>query len=168
MTNAHVVAGVDEPQVEVGRAQLAGQGRAVRPGHATSRSSPSPGSARTPLRFARRAGRRRATDAIVVGYPQDGPYTATAARVRDSQDGPRPEHLRQPAGRREIYALRARVRPGNCGGPLLDTAGRVSAWCSPRPPTTRRSATRSRSTEVSDEAAEGLAASERVDTQGCA
>ncbi|WP_345636543.1 MarP family serine protease [Rugosimonospora acidiphila] len=64
-------------------------------------------------------------DAIVLGYPLDGPYDAQAARVRD--DGPirGPDIYNAMTVTRDIYTIRGLVRSGNSGGPLIDPSGAV-------------------------------------------
>ena len=70
---------------------------------------------------------RSGRPAAVEGYPLSGPFAIRAARVGQtrvviSQDA----YGRGPV-RRRITAFRGRVQPGNSGGPLVDTAGRVAA-----------------------------------------
>jgi S1-C subfamily serine protease len=65
------------------------------------------------------------TSGAVLGYPENGPYDVEPARL-----GPTESVLTQDAYgrgpvRRTITSLRARVRPGNSGGPMVDGAGRV-------------------------------------------
>ena len=64
-------------------------------------------------------------DAIVLGYPLDGPYTAAAARVRERVQLRGPDIYSSRMVVRDVYTVRAVVRSGNSGGPLLDTRGRV-------------------------------------------
>lgn len=64
-------------------------------------------------------------DAIVLGYPLDGPYTAAAARVRERIQLRGPNIYSSAMVVRDVYTVRALVRSGNSGGPLLDTRGRV-------------------------------------------
>jgi S1-C subfamily serine protease len=61
----------------------------------------------------------------VLGYPEDGPFTATAARI-----GPTQVRLTEDAygtGHvfRELTSLRGRVRHGNSGSPAVDRNGNV-------------------------------------------
>jgi S1-C subfamily serine protease len=63
--------------------------------------------------------------AAVLGFPENGPYDVEPARVGDtlsviSQDA----YGRGPVTR-EITSLRASVRHGNSGGPVVDGGGRV-------------------------------------------
>ncbi len=64
-------------------------------------------------------------DAIVLGYPGGGPYTVTPARIRSDYDLSGPNIYGTDTVNREVYILRAAVRPGNSGGPLLDRQGQV-------------------------------------------
>ncbi|MBD0321807.1 MAG: MarP family serine protease [Aldersonia sp.] len=64
-------------------------------------------------------------DAIVLGYPGGGPYTATAARVRETLDLSGPNIYRDGTVEREVYTVRSSIRQGNSGGPLVDVNGRV-------------------------------------------
>ena len=65
------------------------------------------------------------TPGAVLGYPENGPFTITPARV--GVTGPivtEDSYGRGPITR-ELTALRGEVRSGNSGGPLVDTDGRV-------------------------------------------
>jgi S1-C subfamily serine protease len=62
-------------------------------------------------------------DAIVLGYPLNGPFTPTAARIRDRRDVTGPDIYEDHTVVREVYTIRALVRSGNSGGPLLDAQG---------------------------------------------
>jgi S1-C subfamily serine protease len=64
-------------------------------------------------------------DAIVLGYPLDGPYDAQAARVRDVGDITGPDIYDEARVTREVYTIRALVRSGNSGGPLITPDGTV-------------------------------------------
>jgi len=65
------------------------------------------------------------TAGAVLGYPENGPFTITPARV--GVTGPvvtQDSYGRGPVTR-ELTALRGEVRSGNSGGPLVDTNGQV-------------------------------------------
>jgi S1-C subfamily serine protease len=64
-------------------------------------------------------------DAIVVGYPLDGPFKAVSARVRDVRALPGNDIYKTHEVTREIYTIRSTVRSGNSGGPLIDPEGRL-------------------------------------------
>ncbi|MGQ0480535.1 MAG: MarP family serine protease [Pseudonocardia sp.] len=127
MTNAHVVAGTAEVAVEVGT----GRNKRTRPARVVSYDPEVdiavlavPGLDLEPLRFAQRAA-TVGDDAIVVGYPLDGPYTATAAKIRDQIDLRGPDIYNSKTVVRDVYTVRAVVRSGNSGGPLLAPDGTV-------------------------------------------
>ncbi len=64
-------------------------------------------------------------DAIVVGYPLDGPFTPVSARIRDVSNVKGPNIYEDETVIREVYTLRATVLSGNSGGPLIDTSGQL-------------------------------------------
>ncbi|MEV6926917.1 MarP family serine protease [Dactylosporangium sp. NPDC051485] len=64
-------------------------------------------------------------DAIVLGYPLDGPYDAQSARIRDHRNITGPDIYDDGKVTREIYTIRALVRSGNSGGPLMSPDGTV-------------------------------------------
>ena len=122
MTNAHVVAGVAEPDVQVGGRRLPARVVLYDPDRDLAvllvpglRLAPLPLAGPVPA----------GTGGIVVGYPRDGPFRADAARVREVQAARGPDIYGERTVVREVYALRAVVQPGNSGGPLLDEQGRV-------------------------------------------
>jgi S1-C subfamily serine protease len=68
---------------------------------------------------------RSGTAGAVLGYPENGPFTITPARV--GVTGPvvtQDSYGRGPITR-QLTALRGEVRSGNSGGPLVDTDGHV-------------------------------------------
>jgi S1-C subfamily serine protease len=122
VTNAHVVAGQDDTTVDsAGSPPLPARAVAFDPRNDVAvlrvaglntapleQADPSPGSS-----------------AAILGYPENGPLTAKPARVGGttvvlSVDA----YGRGPVPRR-ITTLRGQVRPGNSGGPLLNSSGRV-------------------------------------------
>lgn len=63
---------------------------------------------------------------VVAGFPLGGPYTAEAARNRGEINALGEDIYGGKGVNREVYALYATARPGNSGGPLLTTEGRVA------------------------------------------
>ena len=61
----------------------------------------------------------------VVGYPQDGPFDVQTGRVRAMQNLRSPDIYGEGTVVREVFSLRALVRPGNSGGPIITPQGRV-------------------------------------------
>ena len=64
-------------------------------------------------------------DAIVLGYPGGGDYTASAARVRETLDLKGPNIYRNDTVEREVYTVRGSIRQGNSGGPLVSQDEKV-------------------------------------------
>ncbi|MFR9769997.1 MarP family serine protease [Nocardia sp. SC052] len=64
-------------------------------------------------------------DAIALGYPRGGSYTASATRVRGRAERQVRDIYRTGVGEREIYTLDGSIQHGNSGGPLVDRDGRV-------------------------------------------
>ena len=64
-------------------------------------------------------------DAIVLGYPLDGPFTPTAAKIRDRIQLRGPNIYDSGEVTREVYTVRAVVRSGNSGGPMIRPDGKV-------------------------------------------
>ncbi|MGW4567218.1 MarP family serine protease [Streptomyces sp. NPDC004561] len=124
MTNAHVVAGIDHPSVRVG-----GVGRSY-PARVVLFDADRdvavlyvPGLRAPVLHFD--TGAKRGASAVVAGYPQDGGLNLQAATVGSRLRATGQNIYNDGAVTREIYSIRSTVRPGNSGGPLLTTKGRV-------------------------------------------
>ncbi len=128
MTNAHVVAGTNEVGVEVpngnGRTQLlTGTVVSYDPDLDVAVLAV-PRLRLQPLRLVSEPAERGA-DAIVLGYPMDGPFKATAARVRDRIKLKGPDIYDKGTVERDVYTIRAVVRSGNSGGPMIAASGEV-------------------------------------------
>jgi len=123
MTNAHVVAGSDQAGVEVDGKTLDAT-VVLYDSQRDLAVLDVPDLTAAPLVFASRPAEPGA-DAIVAGYPLDGPYTLTPARVRALIQLRGPNIYSNDTVTREVYTLRSQVRPGNSGGPLLAPDGTV-------------------------------------------
>ena len=166
MTNAHVVAGVGKPQVEVGGKRRAADVVLYDPGRDVAVLRV-PALGLRPLTF---ADRRADTDddAIVVGYPEDGPFFVGPARVRDRMQIRGPDIYNERTVTREVYSIRGDVRSGNSGGPLVSPSGSVYGVifaAAVDQPDTGFVLT---ATEVGSDARAGAAATEPVPTGDCA
>lgn len=64
-------------------------------------------------------------DAVVLGYPDQRPLTATPVRVRSQDRFEGRDIYGDQTVVRDVLALRGEVRPGNSGGPLVTTDGSV-------------------------------------------
>jgi S1-C subfamily serine protease len=123
MTNAHVVAGTRSVEVEIGDEKLDGRVVVYDPNRDLAVLYV-PGLDAPVMPFAQRDAQANA-DAIVLGFPLDGPFNAQSARVRDLGDITGPDIYDSKDVTREIYTIRALVRSGNSGGPLVGTNGQV-------------------------------------------
>jgi S1-C subfamily serine protease len=68
---------------------------------------------------------RAGTAGAVIGYPLDGPLDIEPGRVGATVTAISQDAYGQGPIQREITSLRARVRSGNSGGPIVDAAGHV-------------------------------------------
>lgn len=123
MTNAHVVAGTDETAVETSQGRLPARVVYFDP-EVDIAVLAVPRLEAPPLTIASTPG-RAGDSAIVLGYPQDGPYTATAARIRSEITLQGPDIYDSSTVRRDVFTIRAQVRNGNSGGPLVTPSGEV-------------------------------------------
>ncbi|HEX7661977.1 MAG TPA: MarP family serine protease [Pseudonocardiaceae bacterium] len=123
LTNAHVVAGTDRVVIEVGLAELPAKVVYYNPDVDVAEldvpelTAPALELNATPV--------STGSDAIVLGYPLDGPYTASAARIRSDMTLTGPNIYDDATVNRNVYELYAQVRSGNSGGPLVNTNGQV-------------------------------------------
>ncbi len=65
------------------------------------------------------------SDAAVLGYPENGPYAVSPARLGETRPTISEDSYGNGPVDRTITALRGSVRSGNSGGPLVDAKGRV-------------------------------------------
>ncbi|HWJ11239.1 MAG TPA: MarP family serine protease [Nocardioides sp.] len=123
MTNAHVVAGVEDPEVSIGGGtELA---RVVLYDRELDIAVLALDTGDAPvLAFDEDTG---AEDPIaIVGYPQDGPFDVQTGRVRAMQNLRSPDIYGSGTVVREVFSLRGLVRPGNSGGPIVTPQGKVA------------------------------------------
>jgi S1-C subfamily serine protease len=122
ITNAHVVAGTEDVRIELYDSRYRATVVLFDP-ETDVAVLRVPGLEAPVLPFAGEAPERG--DAIVVGYPLDGPYTAVSARLRQREPIKGPDIYEEKTVERDVYAIRSEVRPGNSGGPLLSPEGEV-------------------------------------------
>ncbi|HSK26124.1 MAG TPA: MarP family serine protease [Jiangellales bacterium] len=123
MTNAHVVAGVSAPTVQIpGEDPLEAQVVYFDP-QVDVAVLAVPGLTRAPLEL--RADVVPGADAVVVGFPNNGPLAGEPARVRSQQVLLGRDIYGDERVQREVVSVRADVAPGNSGGPLVADDGRV-------------------------------------------
>jgi S1-C subfamily serine protease len=165
MTNAHVVAGVDKPVVLVGESEK--PARVVYYNSKTDVAVLAVDGVGGPfLRFDRDGKPRQA--GAVLGYPQDGPYNVQAARIRGEQRLRSPDIYGNGTVIREVFSLRGLVRPGNSGGPLVSSAGKVLGVIFAASVSDGDTGYALTAQQVSDAAAQGLTRSNTVSTGDCA
>jgi S1-C subfamily serine protease len=165
MTNAHVLAGVTSPTVQpVNGPPLPARVVLYDPERDVAVLDV-PGLGGTALQFADPISRGQ--NAIVVGYPENGPFTAVAARVRSVQNARGPDIYQNRQVTRQIYSLFSLVRPGNSGGPLLTPSGKVAGVVFAAAVDNARTGYALTAREVAPDAAAGEKATNSVSTQGC-
>ena len=165
MTNAHVVAGVRNPNVLVGDQEVPARVVYYNPDIDVAVLSVN-GLDRPFLRFDKDGQAR--DSAAVLGYPQDGPYNVQAARIRGEQRLRSPDIYGSGSVIREVFSVRSLVRPGNSGGPLLSPDGRVYGVVFAASVTDHDTGYALTADQVSESAAEGITHSSEVSTGGCA
>jgi S1-C subfamily serine protease len=167
MTNAHVVAGVDQgltvtapngntytdakvvyydPQVDVAVLYV-------------------PGLDMTPLQFDDQA--QTGDSAVVAGYPLDHSFTQVPARIGGTQDAIGPDIYQTGQVSRLIYEIRANVQPGNSGGPLLSASGTVYGVVFAAAVDSANTGFALTASEVSADAARGASLTSSISTGAC-
>ena len=122
MTNAHVVAGVDSPEVEVNGSSEQAEVVYYNPDLDVAVLELDTSGVPT-LQFDREA--KQADGVAILGYPQDGPFNVQPGRIRAEQRLRSPNIYGDGTVLREVFSLRGLVRPGNSGGPIVSSAGDV-------------------------------------------
>ncbi|MFT4305330.1 MAG: MarP family serine protease [Microbacterium sp.] len=124
ITNAHVVAGIESPVVEL-PGESAAEGTVVYFDPIDDLAVIAVDTQDAPvldLSDTLQAG----DSAVIDGYPYGGPFTTVTAVVRSVGTANVPDIYDDSSSPREIYALAATVEPGNSGGPLLTEDGDVA------------------------------------------
>jgi S1-C subfamily serine protease len=124
VTNAHVVAGVDSPTVDRRDGRTASATVVAFDAQNDVAILRVPGLTGRPLPL---ADPDRGESAAILGFPLDGPYTVTAARLGGTaRVAARDAYDRVRIGR-SVVGFRGGVQRGNSGGPVLDRDGNVVA-----------------------------------------
>jgi S1-C subfamily serine protease len=124
ITNAHVVAGVDQPVVEAPDGQTL-DGRVVYFDPEDDLAVIAvPGLHAAPLALAAPLG--AGSDAVIDGYPYGGPFTSNPAEVLAVSSERLDDIYGQGSSVREVYTVAGNIQPGNSGGPLLAPSGQVA------------------------------------------
>jgi S1-C subfamily serine protease len=123
LTNAHVVAGSNSVHVETSRGSRDARVVLFDPGRDLAVLYV-PNLGINPMKLATKPA-QSGQDAIVLGYPQNGPFDVRPARVRDREKISGRDIYGDVSVDRDIYTIRSVVRVGNSGGPLIGTDGSV-------------------------------------------
>lgn len=124
VTNAHVIAGEDDTTVTtLDGASLEAVPVRYDPGNDLALLRVE--APLEPLRIA--PDPQSGTAGAVLGYPENGPYAVTAARMGQTTTVLSEDSYGNGPLHRSIAFLRGAVRSGNSGGPLVDARGRVMA-----------------------------------------
>ena len=165
MTNAHVVAGVRDPEVIINGAAVPARVVYYNPDIDIAVLDVESGSL-PHLALDRTGGPRDAV--AVLGYPQDGPYDVEPARIRSQQRLRSPNIYNEGTVIREVYSLRGLIRPGNSGGPIVSSAGRVVGVVFAASVTDQDTGYALTAAQVSHSGDVGLSSTDEVSTGGCA
>jgi S1-C subfamily serine protease len=165
MTNAHVVAGVDHPEVIINDSSVPAEVVYYNPDIDVAVLAVDTGSAPV-LDFDQHG---RASEGVaVLGYPEDGPYDVQPGRIRAEQRLRSPNIYGDGAVIRQVYSLRGLVRPGNSGGPIVTSSGDVVGVVFAASVTDRDTGYALTASQVSRSAALGRSSSGSVSTGDCA
>jgi uncharacterized membrane protein required for colicin V production len=165
MTNAHVVAGVDDPEVVIGDSTLSADVVYYNPDVDVAVLAFDSGDTDT-LRFDRSAG--PGAGVAILGYPEDGPYDVQPGRIRSQQRLRSPDIYGNGTVIRDVYSLRGLIRPGNSGGPIVSSGGDVVGVVFAASVNDHDTGYALTADQVSKAAAAGLTSSDSVSTGGCA
>lgn len=124
MTNAHVVAGVNEPTVSVGGTERKLPGRVVHFDHRRDVAVIYVPELDAPSLDFDYGGDRR-DSAVVAGFPLNGPYQLEKARIREKINARGPDIYNSGTVDRNVFSIYSEIEPGNSGGPLLSPEGDV-------------------------------------------
>jgi S1-C subfamily serine protease len=166
-TNAHVVAGVRQPSVQVRGTGRPYQARVVLfDSQRDIAVLAVPGLVAPALRLGNDLDSN--ADAVVAGFPRNGPFSAFPARVRSVIEATGEDIYGKPGVARQVYSLYAQVEPGNSGGPLLAVDGALAGIVFAKSlddPATGYALTLSESRQ---DLLAGSTATQQVSTGGCA
>jgi S1-C subfamily serine protease len=165
MTNAHVVAGVTEPQVQVGKKSVQGTVVYYNPDVDVAVLDV-PGLDGPAIRFD--LGGQESQQGAVLGFPQDGPFDAQPVRIRSDQRLRSPDIYGNGTVTRHVFSLRGLIRPGNSGGPVVSTQGRVLGVVFAASVSDQDTGYALTADQVARAAALGLEAEDRVSSGNCA
>ncbi len=165
MTNAHVVAGVDDPEVEVNGSTVSAEVVLYNPDLDVAVLALDT-SGLPSLTFDTQVEEREGV--AILGYPLDGPYDVQPGRVRAEQRLRSPDIYGDGSVIREVFSLRGLVRPGNSGGPIVTSAGDVAGVVFAASVQDKDTGYALTADQVAQSAAAGASRSDQVSTGDCA
>ena len=167
LTNAHVVAGVDQGPIVTTADGRKYPARVVLYDPETDVAVLDvPGLAAQKLGFAPPP--PNGSSGIVAGYPLGNPFTAVPATIGSppiSATGPDIYQSRSVS--RQLYTIRADIKPGNSGGPLLSADGKVYGVVFAASTNSLETGYALTASQVASDVAHGGDATQAVGTQGC-
>jgi S1-C subfamily serine protease len=122
VTNAHVVSGTSEHRIQTLQGTVLPASVVFFDPEVDVAILSVPGYTGPSLSFAKGD---RGTDGAVIGYPGGGPERVEPAVVDGAVSAEGRDIYNSNLVTREIFVLQSKVRPGNSGGPLVDTDGNV-------------------------------------------
>lgn len=165
MTNAHVVAGVRDPEVIMGNDSVTAEVVYYNSDIDVAVLRLDSGDTPT-LPFDKVA---QPEDGVaILGYPQDGPYDVEPGRIRSEQRLRSPNIYGNGTVIREVFSVRGLVRPGNSGGPIVNSAGDVVGVVFAASVTDADTGYALTADQVAQSAFLGLQGTEAVSTGDCA
>lgn len=165
MTNAHVVAGVAEPRVQLGEDTWVDATVVHYDSDVDVAVLALDDGGLPPLSF---AGAEPEDSVAILGYPQDGPFDVQPGRIRSEQQLRSPDIYGDGTVLREVFAVRGLVRPGNSGGPIVDDSGSVVGVIFAASVTDADTGYALTPDQVADAAAAGASSNVEVGTGDCA
>jgi S1-C subfamily serine protease len=167
MTNAHVVGGVSSPTVQIGGVGQYYHARVVLYDPETDIAVLYvPGLNAPSLQFDTSG--KADDDGVVAGFPEDGSFTAVAARIRQEMDAQGQDIYDQNTVTRDIFSLYSTVLQGNSGGPLLTPDGEVYGVVFAKSLQDASTGYALTADQVQQDAQQGADLKTPVDTRGCA
>ncbi|GAA2132041.1 MarP family serine protease [Nocardioides bigeumensis] len=165
LTNAHVVAGVDRPEVIIDDSTV--EARVVLYDSQLDVAVLALDDGDRPVLRIDRETAEPKQGLAILGYPQDGPYDVGTGRIRSVQRLRSPDIYGDGSVLREVYSLRGEIRPGNSGGPVVSSGGDVLGMVFAASVTDAETGYALTSDQIAESAAIGLTSSDPVDTGEC-
>lgn len=165
MTNAHVVAGVQDPNVKVNGQYVSARVVYYNPDLDIAILA-IPSLQGPYLHFDTNGTAGEA--AAVLGFPENGPYNVQPARIRADQRLRSPDIYGNGSVVRDVFSVRGKIRPGNSGGPLVSAKGNVLGVVFAASVSDSQTGYALTANQVSGAAALGLSSNQTVGTGGCA